>query len=141
MKTLSIRQPWAQMIVLGIKPVENRSWKTSFRGPLLIHASKKYDHDGENWIMNNFQHTQGMGDAINEARVLRGGVIGTVDMVDCVTEHQSPWFAGEYGFVFQDPKAVDFHPCRGQLNFFDVAWPPVRIFEQAYDEAVKWLNG
>lgn len=40
MSYLSVRQPWAHAIVTGIKPIENRSWKTSFRGPLLIHAGK-----------------------------------------------------------------------------------------------------
>jgi hypothetical protein len=38
MRTLSIRQPWAWLIVNGHKPVENRDWATSFRGPVLIHA-------------------------------------------------------------------------------------------------------
>jgi ASCH domain len=39
---LSIREPFASAVLLGIKPVENRSWKTEYRGPLLIHASKKF---------------------------------------------------------------------------------------------------
>jgi hypothetical protein len=40
MRTLSIRQPWAGLIVAGIKDIENRSWSTSYRGPILIHAGK-----------------------------------------------------------------------------------------------------
>ena len=40
MKALSIRQPWAWLIVCGHKPLENRSWPTPYRGPLLIHAAK-----------------------------------------------------------------------------------------------------
>ena len=39
MKTLSIRNPWAYLIAYGVKDVENRSWKTDYRGELLIHAS------------------------------------------------------------------------------------------------------
>ena len=39
-KCLSVRQPWAWLIVHGHKPLENRSWATSYRGPLLIHAAK-----------------------------------------------------------------------------------------------------
>jgi len=39
MKTLSVRQPWATLICSGIKTVENRTWKTDYRGKLLIHAS------------------------------------------------------------------------------------------------------
>lgn len=39
MKTISIMQPWASLIVLGHKKIETRSWNTKYRGPLLIHAS------------------------------------------------------------------------------------------------------
>lgn len=39
MKVLSIQQPWAHLIVSGCKDVENRGWKTDYRGPLFIHAS------------------------------------------------------------------------------------------------------
>lgn len=39
MMALSVRQPWASLIVAGIKRVENRTWTTDYRGPLLVHAS------------------------------------------------------------------------------------------------------
>lgn len=39
MKALSIRQPWAWLIANGYKDIENRSWRTNYRGPVLIHAS------------------------------------------------------------------------------------------------------
>ena len=41
MKTISVKQPWSYLICSGIKDVENRSWKTNFRGRVLIHSSKK----------------------------------------------------------------------------------------------------
>ena len=40
MKTLSLLQPWATLVVMGVKRIETRSWSTAYRGPLLIHASK-----------------------------------------------------------------------------------------------------
>ena len=40
MKVLSLLQPWASLVVMGKKKIETRSWKTTYRGPLLIHASK-----------------------------------------------------------------------------------------------------
>jgi len=43
MKAISIRQPWANLIVHDIKPIENRSWKTNFRGRVLVHAPVKDD--------------------------------------------------------------------------------------------------
>jgi|SRR5688572_9249202 len=45
MKVLSLTQPWATLVVIGAKQFETRSWKTSYRGPLLIHASKKFPRD------------------------------------------------------------------------------------------------
>ncbi len=37
--TLSLLQPWASLVVMGLKKIETRSWRTPYRGPLLIHAS------------------------------------------------------------------------------------------------------
>lgn len=119
MKALSIRQPWASMIIQGYKPVENRSWKAKHRGPLLIHAAKKYDYDGEWWIKENFKYDPAMAKAIKDSQSLRGGIIGSVTMVDCVSSHPSPWYAGEWAFVFIDPKPIDFYPCPGKLSFFE----------------------
>ena len=42
---LSIRQPWAELIVRGHKDVENRTWRHSYRGPVLIHAGHKSELD------------------------------------------------------------------------------------------------
>lgn len=40
MKALSLTQPWATLVAAGHKRIETRSWATSYRGPLAIHASK-----------------------------------------------------------------------------------------------------
>lgn len=42
MKALSLRQPWASLVALGVKTVETRSWSTSYRGPLAIHAATRH---------------------------------------------------------------------------------------------------
>lgn len=42
-RALSVRQPWAQLILNGVKPVENRTWRSSWRGLLVIHASRGWD--------------------------------------------------------------------------------------------------
>ena len=43
MKAITIKQPWASLIVHGIKDIENRSWSTKFRGRVLIHAAGVVD--------------------------------------------------------------------------------------------------
>lgn len=47
-KVISLLQPWAELVVLGAKQIETRSWKTEYRGELLIHASKKIDAESYN---------------------------------------------------------------------------------------------
>ncbi len=47
MKCLSVRQPWASLIIRGTKDVENRTWDTDYRGRLAIHASKRRETEGD----------------------------------------------------------------------------------------------
>lgn len=125
MKCLSIKQPWAWAIIHGGKPVENRSYPRKYRGPLLIHAGKTFDHNGYAWMIEN-KGILGL-DIPNlgfpETYFKVGGIIGKVDMVDCVTRYDSEWFFGKYGFVFKNPEPLPFQPCRGQLGIFDVDYP------------------
>lgn len=43
MRILTLRQPWATLVAIGEKTVENRRWSTSYRGPLAIHAGEAWD--------------------------------------------------------------------------------------------------
>lgn len=45
MKCISLWQPWASLMSIGAKKIETRSWTTSYRGWLAIHASKKWDSE------------------------------------------------------------------------------------------------
>lgn len=47
-----------------------------------------------------------------------GGIVGMVEITDCVSTSQSSWFYGQYGFVLRNPVALDFIPCKGALGFF-----------------------
>ena len=42
MKALTLTQPWATLVAIGAKTIETRGWSTSYRGPLAIHAAKKF---------------------------------------------------------------------------------------------------
>jgi hypothetical protein len=50
MKALTLYQPWASLLIHGIKTVETRSWRTNYEGWLLIHAGKTFDRDYYNWL-------------------------------------------------------------------------------------------
>lgn len=118
MKALSIRQPWAWCILHGSKPVENRSWWTSYRGPILIHAAKGMTRD-EYEDARDFAASLGV--TLPPAEELpRGGIVGRARLVDCVREHDSPWFFGKWGFLLAEPEPLPFTPFKGALGIFDV---------------------
>lgn len=113
-RALSIQQPWAWLIVNGHKPVENRDWPTNVRGWIGIHAGKKFDADGYEWVRRKFPEiTLPAPDAFE-----RGGIVGRARLTGCVDYHESPWFMGEYGFVFEDAEPLPLRECRGMLGFF-----------------------
>jgi hypothetical protein len=57
----------------------------------------------------------------HDRRIVYGAIIGIVDVVDCVTQHPSPWFCGPNGLVLRDPvKFVEPFAFKGQLGLFDV---------------------
>lgn len=118
MKALSIRQPWAWLIIHGGKDIENRTWHTSHRGRFLVHAAKGMTKD-EYHFACGFAH--GLGVRIPPAKeLLHGGIIGSVELVDSVNRHESPWYMGEKAFVLRDPDPLRFIPLNGKLGFFDV---------------------
>lgn len=119
---LSIRQPWAWLIVHGGKDVENRTWTTRFRGPLLIHAGStmtKDDYRACCLFISDFR-TPWRLPAFDVLQDQCGGVIGVVDVVDCVASSPSPWFCGPWGFVVRNPQPVRFVRCKGRLGFFNL---------------------
>jgi ASCH domain-containing protein len=117
---LSVQQPWAWLIVNGFKPVENRDWSTKVRGVIGIHAGKKIDEDAFDWLAQAFP-------LITLPQSFdTGGIVGRVTLIDCVTEHPSGFFFGEYGFVFQSAEPLPLMPCRGQLGFFRPMFPAPR---------------
>ena len=120
MMALSIRQPWAYLILKAGKDIENRCWPTRIRGRILIHASKGCTH-GELSDAMEFA-SDAIGRPINAdlKTIPRGGIIGSVEIVDCVSKSDSPWFVGEFGFVLRDPQPLPFVPWKGQLGFFNV---------------------
>jgi ASCH domain len=115
MKILSIRQPWAYLITQGSKNIENRSWPTKYRGPVLIHASL------------NINRKACARHGLNPKTLQRGGVVGTADIVDCVTKHRNRWFEGPYGFVLESRRPLPFVKWKGGLG---LTTPPKRLLNR-----------
>lgn len=72
MKCLTIKQPWASLIVSGYKKYEFRSWKTKYRGKILIHAGMSLE---KTYI-----------DKVKEYNLeyIKGAIIGEAEIVDCI---------------------------------------------------------
>jgi hypothetical protein len=118
-KVLSVRHTWAHALIHGIpagnfKDIENRSYRTRHRGPLLIHASLKRSETGPKLS------------AAAAASLQFGGIIGIVRIVDCVTKSSSKWFEGPFGWVVIDPESLPFVAWRGQQSMFNA---PQKLLE------------
>lgn len=114
MKALSIQQPWAYAILFLGKDIENRGWKTNYRGRFLIHASRTYDKYADDWFAMKGIKIPTELDA--------GGIVGSVEIIDCVESSDSEWFFGRYGFVLRKPIVLPFMPALGRLGFFEVEY-------------------
>lgn len=122
---LSVRQPWAYAIIYLRKDIENRTWQAvnhglKRRGRIAIHAAKGMTRDEYEEAAD---FIRGLGHVCPPAIDLqRGGIIGSVKVVDVVKESESPWFFGPRGLVLWDPRPCEFIPAKGALGYF--RWSP-----------------
>jgi len=121
MKALTVRQPAAWSVIYAGKDIENRDWPTQLRGTVAIHAAStmtRYEYESFCRLYSSAQNPQTV-PAFKE--LVRGAIIGLVDIVDCVSEHDSIYFEGEYGFVLRNPRPL-IEPiyCKGALGFWNV---------------------
>lgn len=109
-KAITIKQPWASLIMAGLKDVENRTWKTNFRGTVAVHAGSGIAKDA----MAEHGHLVSQYPA--------GAIIGTVDIVGCVTDSASEWaMEGHYHWILANPRPCAPVPASGSLSFWQVS--------------------
>lgn len=140
MKTLSIKQPWASLIMSGVKRVENRTWATTHRGSLLIHAGQAYDKAGAELL-------DGLGIGyLKPDAAPRGVILGQVDLIDivdhrpgkvddqqtfldCVEQHDiehDPLAFGPVCWIVTDPKPLtDPIEALGRLSLWNFDLPEI----------------
>jgi hypothetical protein len=128
---LSLKQPWAALLVSGHKSIEVRKWATRIRGPVFIHAARISDDRSEVWAK--------VPEAVRPLAELVGGIIGRAELASCIRYRTQFGFAADsakhlnapswfelpemYGFMFRGGKAVPFFPCKGNVRFFTVNIP------------------
>lgn len=72
MKALTIKEPWATLIIDGYKKYEFRSWKTNYRGKILIHAGMSLEKD----MLKRFE--------VYDLKCSKGEIIGEAELTDCI---------------------------------------------------------
>ena len=125
-KVLSVRQPYASLLVSGIKDVENRSRRTNYRGKVLIHAAKKV-HDVVRFLKTRHEFTVeeiAMMTQMNEVEEndLFGCIVGSVEIVDCVQDSTSAWAErGQWHLVCRNAKvfAQPVRNVKGRLGLWE----------------------
>ncbi|MFH1711155.1 MAG: ASCH domain-containing protein [Nanoarchaeota archaeon] len=117
MKALSLKQPWAELILLGRKKIEIRKWRTKFRGDFLIHSSKNPDNDA----MKKFGFVN----------LPCGFIVGRAKLLDVKEYKNSEEFEkdknlhlatpewGNYGFILENVERMEKIPAKGKLNFWE----------------------
>lgn len=128
MKVLSIIEPWATLIKEGKKVIETRSWKTSYRGELYIHASNKK-------IKRSDAHTSELLKLIPNVPMGYGNIICKCRLVDCVYMDQEfldmmqkdkqeflcgEYSLGRYAWILEDVEILEKPiPAKGHLNIWN----------------------
>ena len=124
MKVITIKQPYASLIAEGYKEYEFRTWKTSYRGELYIHAGLGIDKEA----MKRFEYLH--------LDYPRGQIIAKCQMTDCVfiddsvkkqlKEKDPIVYKGiitsttpEYGFHLEQVKKIQPIPATGKLSFWE----------------------
>lgn len=111
MKALTIKQPWASLIAHGLKNIENRTWKTNYRGRILIHAAatpvkEGWDALNEMQLAKSYAHRDKLYG--NNEELPYGAILGSVEIVDCVQNHPSIWAEeGVWNWVLANPVLFD----------------------------------
>lgn len=117
MKVLSLKQPFAELILQGKKKIELRKWNTKFRGEFLIHASKIPDKEA----MNKFGFRE----------LPFGAIVGKAKLVEVKhylneeehkkdgSLHLADAFWGNYGFILEDIERIEPIFAKGKLNFWE----------------------
>jgi hypothetical protein len=124
------------------KDIENRTWKTDYCGEVLIHAgklwddlirsgTKKIDPEMFELVLNRYdlslEVVKSWARNHNKKTWIDvfplGGIVGKIEIVDCVQNSQSKWAVpGQWQWVLKNPEPLPFHPCKGQLGFFEVKY-------------------
>lgn len=146
MKALSMLQPWAQLVVVGAKQFETRSWSTPYRGPLAIHASKGFTRETAKLVMQCEPFKAVLSEAGFPLLSLmpRGAIIAVVNLVDVVPAPSAlerarnvfletafgDFSKGRFAWIFDNVRALARPiPAKGMLGLWETRGIDLRLLE------------
>ena len=127
MKVISIKEPFATLIMNKMKLIETRSWKTNYRGELYIHASGKS-------LAKEYLNNQYVFELIKDLDMNYGNIICKVNLVDCIYMDEKflkkikknkqeynlgKYELGRYAWVFEDIVPITPIEAKGKLNIWN----------------------
>jgi hypothetical protein len=134
MKALSLTQPWATAVALGIKQWETRSWATGFRGEVAIHAAKGFPRWAKDFAL--MEHEEGR----LPKDLPLGSIVCVAELVSCRSTEEVDKEIGEIERMYGDYsegrfafKLINVRPLaepvlwRGALGFWAVEWDLHRL--------------
>lgn len=140
MKALSLTQPWATLVAIGAKRIETRSWSTTYRGPIAIHAAKGFPGVAKRFCeVGIVRRALGFSSDADVREILKtlplGCMIATANLVRCVPSdsiraHVNPFTIQEECFGDYSPRRFGFLldniiklpepvPARGALGLWE----------------------
>jgi hypothetical protein len=130
MKAISLWQPWASAIPLGLKFVETRSWGTSYRGDLLICSAKKTSREQEYFF---WVYIKSLQKELTYKGLPFGCAVAVVNLADCLRmddeliRQQSNlervfgnWEVGRYAWILENIRPIKPFPVKGQQGLFEI---------------------
>lgn len=130
MRVLTVKEPFASLISLGIKTTETRSWRTNYRGELYIHAGIKkpqYDYKSDDFIkLANKYDYDNLGYIICKCKLVDCVEMTEEYIEDMKKNHYIDYICGEYqvgrfGWILEDIKLIEPIKAKGRLGiwYFD----------------------
>lgn len=126
--TLSVKQPWAHLIIGGYKPIENRTWYTNYRGLVAIHAGA--GTRGTRAIYD-LPHVRAL--VASREGLTFGAIVGIADLIDIVhvddkrmkQKRFAPWVIGPWCWIFERPERIEPIPVKGRLGLYPSPREPI----------------
>ncbi len=151
MKAISLWQPWASAIALGLKRFETRGWSTNYRGPIAIHAAKKVSREQEDifkllMCRGDFGVPMGAACLFSFSMLPKGAIVAVADLREVLSTtpiHRAPetwneleyklgdYTPGRFAWRLENVRAlVQHYGFTGHQGFFEVPEIPEECFQR-----------